>query len=246
MTLVAADDRERGQIVLERGTIEGVDFHKAAFEQITPTACLFVDCDFSGLVFDARYAALFGSRMQSVFRSCRFDGADLRKSGPGQSRFEGCSFDEAMLDGWTSLAGEFIDCTFSGTIRKAKFHGRPHGALASALAPARTQNEFRGNDLSRVRLVDTSFVHGIAFDGQRWPEGGEERLDHIQQRLERARLEVMRQSAEARAPAVALLMHLGSVYGEQRELLRAQYDGSTSTVPPELRSSVWALLTRTP
>lgn len=248
VTLVTVPDApqdapHRGLVSWERATIEGVDFRKAAFAELQPTGCVFVRCDFRGLTFDGRLLPLFTSRVQSVFRECRFDEADLRKATPGQTRFEGCSFDGAKLDKWVSLYGEFVECHFAGRIEGAKFFGKPHGASAHQLAPARSTNEFRGNDFRDAELADTLFVHGVQFAQQRWPaEPGHVHFDRIHQRLQRARIEAMRfADPERRNAALDMILRLASLYGEQTELVRVRHDGRTAV---ETQDQVWELIAR--
>lgn len=128
------------------------------------------------------------SRPRSVFRACRFDGADLRRASPGQSRFEACTFEGSLIDEWSVATAEFIDCRFTGRIAGVTFHGKPWGRGATSLDPARTVNEFRGNDFTGADLRECAFIRGIALDQQRWPEGDTYvRLDRFHQRLARAR-----------------------------------------------------------
>ncbi len=205
---------------------------------------MFVRCDFRGLMFDQRLQPLFTSPVQTVFRDCGFDGADLRKAGPGQSRFESCSFDGAKIDRWNSHAAEFIDCRFTGRIESAKFYGKPPGAAAAQLDPPRTSNEFVGNDFRDAVLADTLFVHGIPFAKQKWPEGPDHvRFDRIHQRLQRARAEVMRWTdIEKRTAALEMILRLSTRYGEQPELVRVRYDGSST--PVAIQDQVWELIAR--
>lgn len=233
----------RGVVVLERATIEDVDFTRASFEHLASSGCVFVNCDFRGLAFDRRLRSLFTSRRQSVFRDCRFDACDLRHAGPGQSRFERCSFEGARIERWTSLCGEFVDCRFAGPIVDSKFYGLPHGALATQLSPHRATNEFRGNDLSAAQLVDTVFVQGLSLSLQRWPEGDDHvRLDRIHQRLQRGHLAAMRwNEVDARNEALAMLHRLSIVYGEQSDLIRVRLD-TRLAASSEVQRRVWELL----
>ncbi|MBI3522833.1 MAG: pentapeptide repeat-containing protein [Chloroflexi bacterium] len=232
-----------GVVKLDRATIEGVDFRRASFEQFVPNGCVFLGCDFRGLTFDHRMAQLFASRLQSVFRDCRFDEADLRRAGPGQSRFERCTFDGARIEKWTSLCGEFIDCHFSGEIVESKFYGRPHGALATLLSPHRSINEFRGNDFTEVTLVDTAFVQGISFADQRWPDDSAHvHLDRIHQRLQRGRLAVLRwKDKDQRQDALQVLLDLSERYGEQQEIVRRRLDPA-ARLPVQTQRQLWDLL----
>lgn len=230
-------------MVLERATIEDVDFTRASFEKLASTGCVFVNCDFRGLAFDRRLQSLFTSRRQSVFRDCRFDGCDLRHGGPGQSRFERCTFDGARIERWTSLCGEFVDCCFAGPIVDSKFYGRPYGALAAQLSPHRATNEFRGNDFSAAELMDTVFVQGLSLAAQRWPGGDDHvRLNRIHLRLQRGHLEAMRwKELDARNEALAMLHRLSTVYGEQSDLIRVRVDPRLAA-SAEVQGRVWELL----
>jgi len=234
---------DTGVIMIGRATIEGVDFRRASFERFAPSECLFLGCDFRGLVFDGRLQQVFSSRIQSVFRECRFDDADLRRAGPGQSRFERCTFDGARIEHWTSLCGEFVECHFAGPIVDAKFYGRPHGAAAGRLSPSRRRNEFRGNDFSHTELFDTAFVHGITFADQIWPDDAAHvRLDRLHARLERGRVEVMRWTDhEARQEALQLLLELSARYGEQTEIIRRRVDPRAG-VSTTAQLQLWEML----
>ncbi len=223
--------------------MEGVDFRRASFERFTPTECVFLGCDFRGLVFDGRLQQVFSSRVQSVFRECRFDDADLRRAGPGQSRFEHCSFDGARIEKWTSLCGEFVDCHFAGPIADSKFYGRPHGALATQLSPHRRQNEFRGNDFRQAELVDVAFLHGISFAAQLWPdESTHVRLDRFHARVDRGRVTVMSwKDHGARQEALQLLLELSARYGEQQEIIRRRVDPK-APVSTAVQLKLWEML----
>ena len=142
-----------GVLALGNVTVRDADFRRAAFGQIAPSGCVFERCDFRGETFDERFEHIFAGRRQSIFRECRFDMADLHLAKPGQARFERCSFAQATLDGWVSACAEFIDCTFAGKIRGVTFHGKPWGHDASRVDPARSVNEFRGNDFSETELI---------------------------------------------------------------------------------------------
>lgn len=242
--MTVPDTSPAGLVSWERATIEDVDFRKAAFAELQTTGCVFVRCDFRGLVFDARLQPLFTSGVRSVFRECRFDGADLSKAAPGPSRFEGCSFDGANLEKWTSNVAEFVDCHFAGRVQGAKFYGKPHGTAPAELVPPRPANEFLRNDFRDAVLVDTLFVHGIQFAKQRWPEGpGHVRFERIHQRLQRARVDAMQwPDTEERAAALEMILRLSTLYQQQTELVRVRHDGGRTDV--EIQDRVWALVAR--
>ncbi len=234
-----------GLIALGGGELAEVDFRRASFEHFHSGGCTFVACDFREMVLDAKFQPLFGTRRQSVFRRCRFEGADLRAIDPGQSRFEECSFEHALLDGWGCGATEFVGCTFAGSLRGVRFYGRPWGAAAQRLDPPRTANAFHGNDFSRSELVDTIFMSGIDIGAQRWPSGAEYvRLDRLHYRITRAHAQLVRwKDLDERKEALALLEALSERYGQQTEILTRR-GAERSAARPAVARRVWELLER--
>ena len=236
-------DQASGVIHIRRATIADVDFRKVAFSRFTPDACVFVNCDFRGIVFDRKWQPLFSSPVQSVFRDCRFDGADLSKADPGQTRFERCSFVDSHLDKWQAACAEFVGCTFAGPIVKCRFYGRPWGLAAQHLDPRRSTNDFTGNDFRNAELVETVFIQGIHFEEQRWPDGPDWiYVDRFHQRSQRARAAIMRwRDAEVRQEALDMLMGLHTMYGEQTAIVSKRVDAG-SKISPETQARVWEAL----
>ncbi len=232
-----------GLVMLERATLSDVDFRRVAFDHFAPRGCVFENCDFRGVALERRIQPIFSSVPQSVFRGCRFDGVDFRRANVGQSRFERCSFGEARIDAWNVTCAEFVDCRFTGPIARVRFYGRPWGHGAESLDPARTANEFRGNDFREAELIDVAFIMGIPIGAQRWPEGEEYvRLDRIHQRLTRARGEILRwRDLEARGAALDVVQAASFLYREQSEIVARRVD-TTSPAPAEIQDRVWEVL----
>ena len=233
-------EQPSGVIHIRRATIADVDFRKVTFSRFTPDACVFVKCDFRGIVFDRKWQPLFSSPVQSVFRECRFDEADLSKADPGQTRFESCTFADSHLDKWQAACAEFVGCVFSGPITKCRFYGRPWGLAAQHLDPRRSTNDFKDNDFSRADLIETVFIQGIRFEQQRWPDGPEwVRIDKFHQRSQRVRAAVMRwRDAEQRQESLDMLVQLQTMYGEQTELVSRRVD-PRSKFSPETQARLW-------
>ncbi len=231
--------------MLQRATISDVDFARAAFDRLAPSACTFVTCDFRRATLDKRLLPLFTARSRNVFRGCRFDGVDLRGIDPRASRFESCVFDGADMRGWNATTAEFIDCHFAGRTAGVRFYGRPWGPGAAELEPKRTTNEFRGNDFREADLVGTTFVMGIDIAKQKWPETSDYvRLDRIHQRLTRGRAEILRwKDLEARSDALQMLQSLGLMYMQQNEVVSRRVEPGSST-PTEIQTRVWETLAR--
>jgi hypothetical protein len=87
----------------------------------------------------------------------------------GQARLERCRFLDVKLDTVFSHSAEFIDCVFSGRMRKVIIYGRLGGIDAEFTS--RRVNEIRGNDFSSVRMSDVSFRQGVNLRSQKLPIG---------------------------------------------------------------------------
>ncbi len=231
--------------MFDRATIRDADFRRASFDAVAPYGCTFEHCDFRGQTLDRRFQPLFTSSRQSVFRDCMFDKADLRGVRPGQARFERCSFDGANLDGWEIFCAEFIDCKFSGRIANMRVYGRPWGAGAEHLDPARKVNEFRGNDFRKADLLGVTFVHGIDVGAQRWPKGPEYIvLDKIHQRIARARVTVLEwREHPAREEALEMLQSAAQLYSNQMTVIGRRVEERWA-VPAAVQERVWDTLAR--
>jgi hypothetical protein len=229
-------------VALHRATITAVDFRRARFDQFQLGGCLFDRCDFRGLKLDRRLAPLLSALPRSVFRDCRFDGADLRRAQFGQSRFERCTFDDAHLEESHAEAAEFIGCRFAGPLAGVTFHGAPSGAEAKQLDPPRRRNEFRGNDFRDAELIDVAFVNGIDMDRQRFPEDElHVRVDNFQRRLPKARGEIKQWYERERAPALAMLKALQARWVDQ-DIVVARRWTPRIKAPDRVQARVWELL----
>lgn len=231
-------------VAFGRATLRGVDFRKARFDRFSLAGCLFVACDFRAIRFDKRYQPLFSARPQSIFRDCRFDGADLRRMRPGQARFERCTFDDATIDGWRSEAAEFVGCRFAGALGHVIFFGKPTGAAGRTIDPDRKRNDFTENDFRDADLDDVTFTLGIDLGAQRLPLSERYvRLERFPQRLARARAEVVRWDVQVeRVAALDMLRELSTRYREQNEVIASRMAAAGPAARVQTR--VWALLER--
>lgn len=234
-----------GLVLLQHATVADVDFGRASFDRLAPTACTFVSCDFRRATLDKKLLPLFRAKERNVFRACRFDGVDLRGVDPRASRFEACVFDGADMSGWSASTAEFVDCHFGGRTAHVRFYGRPWGPGAADLDLKRTVNEFRGNDFSEAELVDVTFVMGIDIGSQRWPQTKDYvRLDRIHQRLTRARSDILRwKDLERRSDALQMVQSLSFVYMQQNEVVTRRVEPASQT-PADIQELVWETLAR--
>lgn len=229
-------------VALHRATITSVDFRSAQFDKFMLGGCLFDRCDFRGLKLDRRLAPLFGALPRSVFRDCRFDGADLRRAQLGQSRFERCTFDDARLEDSDAGAAEFIGCRFAGPMERVTFYGAPSRAHAKQLDPPRRRNEFRANDFRDADLIDVAFVDGVDMDRQRFPDDElHVRVDRFRQRLPKARGEIKQWYERERAPALAMLANLEARWRDQDVVVARRWTPRIKA-PDRVQARVWELL----
>jgi uncharacterized protein YjbI with pentapeptide repeats len=237
-----ADDRV---VAIRRATLRGVDFRKARFDKFTLGGCLFVSCDFRMIAFDRRYQPLLAAVPASIFRDCRFDGADLRRTKPGQTRFERCTFDDAAIDGWRTETAEFIGCRFAGALGTVVFYGKPSGPLAHLVQPVRKRNEFTGNDFRDADLDHVTFTGGIDLSTQRLPH--DERyvwLDRFPQRMARARTQIGRWDVqEERLAALEMLRELSVTFRDQPNVFASRVSATGQAARVQTR--VWTELERT-
>ncbi len=237
-------DRRSTMVAFEAVTVSDVSFAGMRFQELSAEgSCVFSGCDFSRV--RSRYMSYLSSAsVQTVYRDCRFDHADLRDFRPGAARFERCTFDHARLDGWRSDLGEFVDCHFAGKVRNVKFWGRPYGIVAEKAGVDRPVNEFRGNDFRQAELINVSLVMGIDLDAQRWPEDPAYiRLDRLGERVRRVRAEVIHWTdLDARRDALILLEVLqeGIVDQDQDDLFTRRANLGRSY--RETAERVWDLL----
>jgi hypothetical protein len=233
----------QGVLMLSRVTVRDADFRHVTFDQFAPEGCTFERCDFSRQTLDRRYQPLFSSRKQSVFRDCSFEGADLTGVRPGQARFERCNFENAKIDAWESFTAEFIECRFAGRVVNVRFYGRPWGANAEHLDPARKTNAFTGNDFRKADLVGVTFIHGVDIGKQKWPEGAQYViLDRIHQRIAKTRLGVLEwRDHKARQEALDMLNSASLLYAHQMTVIGRRVE-ERWTATPAVQERVWDAL----
>jgi len=216
-----------------------VSFKGARFWWYLADSSTFTSCDFSRVRIEEGNLG----DAATIYRRCRFDGADLRNANPLFARFEECSFDGADFRGFRSFYAEFVECHFAGKVVSAKFFGLPEGLTEPPRDLKRQANEFRGNDFRQAELIDTSFGHGVDIEAQQWPQGDAYlKLDGVHERIQKARAAVSTwQDDKARKEALIMLQ----IYGEDTEHqdgLFARRDDITITAAT--RDQVWDLLER--
>ena len=230
------------RIVFDHVHVRGEDYSHRNLMQLGTIGCRLEGCRFNGVQVEGG-VQLGAGRELSEFIECSFDGARM-DSGGGFSRFVRCSFRNADLRGWICLRTEFVDCIFSGRIRKCIFNGTvPEQDRAWV---ARGLNEFHGNDFSAADLIEVDFRTGIDLTQQRLPGGAEYLyLPDPMPVIERVRTEVLGWlDFEHRRIALIMLKTMEEqVAGGQRQLLlRASDHYAYASLPREAVDNIFALL----
>jgi len=157
----------RERKVVDRQIVSGESYHGQKWPDFVSIGSTFKSCDFSKTRIDA--AGFGAGGIQSHYLDCCFDGAEIYANAPGNARFERCTFRNVKIHVFRGLEAEFIDCLFTGVIKKAFFNGTPRRDRPAAID--RERNEFRGNDFSGAKLLDVGFRTGIDLRLQRLPRG---------------------------------------------------------------------------
>lgn len=158
------DPNER--VALEYVKLQGADYSGRELKYFGSVGSRFERCRFDNMRVDD---FSFGAGMAvSEYLDCTFDGSHLIHGG-GYARFVRCSFRNVQLRDWFCFEAEFVDCVFTGRLRKCIFNGTVPEEHRSWVG--RERNEFRGNDFSGAEFVDVSFRTGIDLDLQRLLSG---------------------------------------------------------------------------
>jgi len=154
-------------VFLQDQHLTGESFSGMRVASFGSLRCTFERCDFSKLKSDQ--VSLASGKEPSNYIECIFDGTKFRKLLLGQARLERCRFLDVKMESVFSHSAEFVDCVFSGSMRKVVMYGRLGGMDAEFTS--RRVNEIRGNDFSSVRMSDVSFRQGVDLRSQKLPIG---------------------------------------------------------------------------
>lgn len=120
--------------------------------------CEFINCTFRDIKADK--ACFGGGYKQSKYRSCLFENFDFRSTASGDALFENCTFKNIFAREFYCYQIEFINCSFSGKIKKGYFNKfLPYNLETSN----RTENRLIGNDFSEIIFDDFGFRGGGRF-----------------------------------------------------------------------------------
>jgi len=144
--------------------------------------CTFDRCRFEDMKFKDWSSCLAAGTEQSFYRDCVFDRCRFVELGMGQARFERCDFRDVHIKGLFSQGADYVDCTFSGTMKGAVILGKVFGIdvdhTPRELNEVRSNdhaviklNEIRGNDFTALKMIDCDFRRGVDLRLQKLPTG---------------------------------------------------------------------------
>ena len=107
-------------VILSKKVLVGENFSDRDLTGFSSEACHFRGCSFERMTIES---ASFGAgKNESLYEDCTFDGSEIYGD-PGRAKFYRCSFRDIRLEGFFSLAASYVECVFSGEIRRSVFHG---------------------------------------------------------------------------------------------------------------------------
>lgn len=145
----------------------GADYSNTEIEYFCSVSSRFESCRFDNIKIDT--ACFGGGLRDSFYYDCSFDGCKIQAPAPGRARFERCTFRNVVLKDFMCRSIEFVDCTFSGTLRNSFFNGSVSVDAQETLG--RAKNEFHGNNFSGMELIGVDFRTGIDLTQQILPTG---------------------------------------------------------------------------
>jgi uncharacterized protein YjbI with pentapeptide repeats len=215
------DLSDQDRVVLSGRRLVAADFSGRRIAHFSAEGCRFEQCRFDDSVIG--HGSFGAGRAVSEYVGCSFNGSKIHMGPGGFARFVDCAFESVSIDHWFCHAVELVDCTFSGRIQKAVFHGRVRPQAREIIG--RTTNEFEGNDFSRAKLVDLSFRSGIDLSLQRLPVGPDYvHLEDARAAVQRARMAFNGwedPEAKRRAKGVLAVMEQDVLEGQEELLIRA-------------------------
>ena len=151
---------------LKSQSFEGYTFEGGRFSSVSISECEFRACTFDRI--KSKSVSLGGGSKQSRYVECIFKSCEFNFFALGNALFEKCSFESCKFSNLFSVAGEFVDCSFSGTeIKKGALNYKVPEDLAGSYR--RRTNCVEGNDFTQSTLVDFDFRGGVSLLESQFP-----------------------------------------------------------------------------
>lgn len=154
---VSAGSKEVLPVLVENEAIENQVYDDPRIQHFVAVSSRFTACEFRRLrISQGSFGGGFGT---SSYKNCVFDACDIRMIAPGRATFVGCHFRDIRLVGWICHEVEFVDCSFSGQMKRMIFNAALSSRDRSSLS--RERNRYENNDFRQCRFEDVSFRGGI-------------------------------------------------------------------------------------
>lgn len=153
-------------------TIENADYRRRDYSNQTLRSVCIINSKFTNCCFDRLvvkpYDVCFGAgKTSSFYVDCSFDHCKFTYVS-GIAKFVRCTFRNVVIHEMFATGMEFVNCLFSGKLKKAVFYGKIIDEKR-CLFLKREFNQFEGNDFSQCNIKDIGFRGGIDFHKQKMP-----------------------------------------------------------------------------
>ena len=125
-------------------------FSNEKYSKIMSISSTFIGCKFEGIT--AKDISFGAGMNESVYEGCSFDNSSFNSTAIGFARFIDCTFKNVKIKEFFGVQASFINCSFSGEIKKGKFNGK-----FNDLSGRIYLNDIYGNDFSGANLIDVGF-----------------------------------------------------------------------------------------
>jgi hypothetical protein len=155
------------RLFVDHQQVTGVDYTRLGLKRFGSHGSRFENCNFGKLRLES---LSFGEgQVMSEYVNCTFDGSKFfANTLLGRARFVNCSFRGIRSSRFRLVAGDLIDCVFSGRMDSTQIWGRT-GPDADIYGD-RT-NMIVGNDFSVVDFGDIDFRFGVDLRKNVLPAG---------------------------------------------------------------------------
>jgi hypothetical protein len=152
---ISFKDREFKNEIISNRRLESLNIINARVND-----CIFENLDINELLTG-------GGKTESFLENCRFINSKFNFLG-GFATLINCSFENVTIGEMFALRMQFINCKFSGKLKKVVFNARVPKSYRVLVG--RDKNIFEGNDLSEAFFDDVGFRGGIDFTKQKMPK----------------------------------------------------------------------------
>jgi hypothetical protein len=138
----------RIEIVNEK--VKSESYSGAIISKFIAVESEFLNCSFENMKIED--VCFGGGIKQTRYVNCSFDNSVFSSNAPGIARFENCSFKNVQIRNFFCVDVDFVNCIFSGEIKKGNFVG-----VHSDVDGSSKINEYINNNFEGLKIGDVGF-----------------------------------------------------------------------------------------